>query len=209
MDEISAALGAGLVLGLTAGLSPGPLMTLVLAQTLRHGARDGLLVAAAPLLTDVPIILLALLLLSRLADSAMLLAGIGLIGGLYILYLAYRTYHSGPLTMLDRDSSPGSLLQGVLVNALSPHPYLFWATVGAPIVFRAGAVDPAAPWLFLGGFYLLLVGSKIGIALLVGRYRTRLAAGVYPYLMRLLAAALLIFALLLIHDALMTLDLLT
>lgn len=32
---------SALLLGLYAGLSPGPLMALLLAQTLRHGPREG------------------------------------------------------------------------------------------------------------------------------------------------------------------------
>jgi threonine/homoserine/homoserine lactone efflux protein len=50
-----AAVATGLVLGLSCGLAPGPLMALVLAQSLRHGAREGCKIALAPLLTDMPI----------------------------------------------------------------------------------------------------------------------------------------------------------
>jgi threonine/homoserine/homoserine lactone efflux protein len=35
------ALVSGVLLGLCCGLAPGPLLALVLAQTLRHGAREG------------------------------------------------------------------------------------------------------------------------------------------------------------------------
>src|SRR6266550_2327590 len=42
------ALASGVLLGLSAGLSPGPM----LAQTLRHGAREGCKIARAPLVTQ-------------------------------------------------------------------------------------------------------------------------------------------------------------
>ena len=54
-----ALVSAGLVYGLSAGFSPGPLMALVISQTLKHGIREGAKVAVAPLITDLPIILLA------------------------------------------------------------------------------------------------------------------------------------------------------
>ncbi len=60
-----------------------------------------------------------------------------------------------------------ALVKGVLVNVLSPHPYLFWISVGAPLVHRAMAVSVLAAGAFIAGFYLFLVGSKIALALVV------------------------------------------
>ena len=50
--------GKGTLFGLAAGFSPGPLTVLVIGETLRHGLRSGLQVAIAPVLTDIPVILL-------------------------------------------------------------------------------------------------------------------------------------------------------
>ncbi|MCD6225405.1 MAG: hypothetical protein J7K32_07820 [Deltaproteobacteria bacterium] len=49
-------LTAGTILGLSAGLIPGPLLTLVISETLRHNIKAGIKIAVAPLLTDLPII---------------------------------------------------------------------------------------------------------------------------------------------------------
>lgn len=53
----------GVLLGLSSGLAPGPLLALVASETLRHGVRAGVRVALAPLITDLPIILTTILLL--------------------------------------------------------------------------------------------------------------------------------------------------
>lgn len=66
---MSEALLAGLLLGLAAGLAPGPMLALTVTQSLRHGARAGLRVAMAPLLTDLPIIAAMLLALDELART--------------------------------------------------------------------------------------------------------------------------------------------
>ncbi len=63
----------GLGLGLAAGVSPGPLLTLVVSSTLARGFGAGLRVALAPVLTDAPIIVLAILVLQ---GSAILVAGL-------------------------------------------------------------------------------------------------------------------------------------
>jgi threonine/homoserine/homoserine lactone efflux protein len=80
---------AGIILGLSAGLSPGPLLALVISQTLKHGVREGVKVALAPLITDAPIILLTFFVLTKLsrADFALgviSVAGLGVMGKLTV-----------------------------------------------------------------------------------------------------------------------------
>ncbi len=188
--------------GLSAGLAPGPLMTLIITQTLRHNVKEGILAALAPLLTDVPIILLTYLVLQRLSDSQLVLGGIGAVGAAYVLYLSWETVRVGPVHVDDRPVHARSLLKGALVNALNPHPYLFWATVGVPFMLKTREESPAATWTFVILFYILLVGSKVAIALIVGRLRTLFEGRWYRYVMWTLGGLLALFALLLLWDAL-------
>ena len=59
------ALASGAFLGLSCGLAPGPLLALLLAQTLRHGPREGCKIALTPLVTDAPIIVVALVVAAK------------------------------------------------------------------------------------------------------------------------------------------------
>jgi threonine/homoserine/homoserine lactone efflux protein len=188
--------------GLSAGFSPGPLMTVVVTQTLQHNAREGVLVAAAPILTDAPIILISFFILKELSTIEPVLGLIASVGGLYVLYLSYETIITGPVRAETSLIQPRSLRKGVLVNALNPHPYLFWATVGVPFILKAHQNNSIAPWLFIFSFYCFLTGSKVFIALIVGRFRTFLEGKIYLYLMRVLGAVLLGFAVFLLREAL-------
>src|SRR5512139_1318754 len=87
------ALALGVLLGFSAGLSPGPMLALVLAQTLRHGSREGCKIALTPLVTDAPIILVTLLLASKLAQLRPLLGMVSIAGAIFVLYLAWESYH--------------------------------------------------------------------------------------------------------------------
>ena len=75
-------LAAGIILGLTAGVAPGPLMALVITQTLRHGVVEGVKVAVVPLFTDLPIIIVSLVMLSSLAKLEYVLGVISFVGGI-------------------------------------------------------------------------------------------------------------------------------
>lgn len=196
-----AALTSGLVLGLSAGLAPGPLLALVIAQTLRHGKKEGVKVALAPLATDLPIIAAAIFVVSRLSRMEPVLGGIALGGGLYVLYLAWECVHTGPVKLELTKVRPHSLRKGFFANLLSPHPYLFWITVGAPMMVKFGRDHLAAALGFIACFYLLLVGSKVLLAILVGKYSKALSSRGYVTAMRLMGAALAIFSFFLFKDA--------
>ncbi len=192
----------GLGLGLAAGVSPGPLMTLVVTASLRGGMGAGGRVALAPLITDLPVILLCVTLLAALPAS--FLRGLTVVGALLVLYLAVRTLaESRSATLGTGAATPGrrELWQGVLVNILSPHPWLFWMVVGGPLLLDAWYRHPARGVAFVAVFYGVLVGSKLALAWLVSRGRERLARHWQRRIMAACGLLLLVFALVLLRDA--------
>jgi threonine/homoserine/homoserine lactone efflux protein len=90
----------------------------------------------------------------------------------------------------------------VLVNLLNPHPWLFWMTVGAAMLARARTVSGWAVAGFLAMFYLLLVGSKMLLALGSARSRQFLSGRGYRRLLRAFGIILAGFALLLLREGL-------
>lgn len=193
----------GMVLGLSAGLSPGPLLALLLAETLRHGSRAGIKVALAPLITDLPIILVALVVLARIRTADPVMAVISVGGGLFLFFLAGDTIRARPVEVApDKKTPQRSLSKGILANLLNPHPYLFWLTVGVPAMHKAQVAHPAAPALFLASFYLCLVGSKALLAIGLGRSRSVFAGGVYRLSMLVLGLLLGLLALVFLVDGL-------
>ncbi|MDH7486301.1 MAG: LysE family translocator [Anaerolineae bacterium] len=194
----------GLTLGLSAGITPGPLLTLVITAALRRGLTGGLLVALAPFVTDAPIIALSLLLLDRLPPWA--LTAVTAAGGLLVVYLgvdALRAARRRELPGQIEGNSIGrsELWQGALVNALNPHPYLFWATVGGPTLLAGWREGTAYAAAFLLGFYALLVGSKVIVAWLVARQSRALSPRVYRLALNLLGVAMIALGLLLVRQA--------
>ena len=198
-------LGTGVLFGLYAGLSPGPLLALVISHTLRHGVKEGVRVSFAPLVTDSPIILLSVLILVKLSSLDYFLAVISFLGGLFVLYLAYDSLRSKSISPHLQESAPKSLAKGAMVNLLNPHPYLFWMTVGAPFMIRAWRNNPMAGIGFLAGFYIFLVVAKMTVAIVTGKSKQLLQGRLYAFIMRILGIVLLFFALLLFKEGLKSL----
>ena len=198
---------SGMLLGLSAGFTPGPLLTLVVSETLQHGTRAGVKVALAPVLTDLPIIALTLFILGRLASFNPVMAGVSFLGGLVVMFLGYQGLRTKGLVLNPDPPRSDSLLKGIIVNFLSPYPYLFWFGVGAPIMLRAADSSFAAVAGFVLTFYVLLVGSKLVLALLVGRSRTLLTGRAYLLVMRGLGLLLVVFAMFLFREGWSLLDL--
>jgi threonine/homoserine/homoserine lactone efflux protein len=195
-------LSVGMLLGLAAGFSPGPLLVLVISETLRHNIRAGIKVCIAPLVTDIPIILISLLILNRLSDFKPALGCISMLGGLFILYLGYESLKTRGMKLNLSSIRSSSFRKGVITNALNPHPYIFYMTVGAPIIFKSIHQNFLSTVAFVGSFLLLLVGSKVVLALVVERSRSFLQGPVYIWAMRTLGALLLFFAFILFRDGL-------
>jgi len=193
-------ISAGMLLGLAAGIAPGPLLVLVISETLKHSIQAGIKISIAPLVTDVPIILLSLLILSRLADFKPILACISILGGLFILYLSYESLKTRGVELKLSSVSTGAFKKGIITNALNPHPYIFYMTVGAPIIFKGMNQNFLAVLAFFGTFLLFLVGCKVVLAMVVERSRGFLRGRIYIWVMRTLGALLLFFSLVLFRD---------
>lgn len=195
-------LTTGVVLGLSAGFSPGPLLMLVISETLHHGTKSGVKVALSPFITDLPIIVATLLILLKISGYHSILGIISLAGGLFVLCTGYETIRTPPVTLELPKEQPKSLRKGVLTNFLSPHPYLFWITVGAPVVTNSLNAGWAACFAFIGSFYMSLIGAKIVLAVAVGRSKSFMSSRLYLYTMRFLGVLLALFAIMLFREGL-------
>ncbi len=191
---------AGITLGLYAGFSPGPLLIFLISQTLKYGHREGIKVAFSPLITDIPIIIASLIFLSFVARYSLILGIISIFGGLYLFYMAYESFKTKGLHGDIELKEPESLKKGVTVNFLNPSPYLFWITIGGPLIITAYMGNLLSPLLFIVSFYMFLVGSKIVLALTAGKSREFLTGRLYLYITWILGVALVIFALYLINE---------
>lgn len=193
-----AALATGLGVGLAAGVSPGPLLFLVVTATLSGRLANGLAVAAAPLLSDVIVVGVTLATLGSLPSGW--LTWLELVGAGVVAAIGVQTIREGRTAALPGagDVAPQPLGQAlrraVLVNLTSPHPWLTWAAVLGPLTVSAWRDEPASAVALVAGFYATLVGSKAALAAAVHRGRRLLGAVAYRRIVVGAGAALVVLA---------------
>ena len=202
MESIPTLILSGLVFGISGGLAPGPLLTLTISQTLRFGVKEGIKITLAPAFTDIPIILIAVLILNRLAGIEPLLGVITLAGGLFLIYLGWESVTFKGVEYTNEAVQPKSIRKGVIANFLNPSPYLFWFTIGGPILVRVHESRIVGILLFILALYICLIGSKVLVAVLVGRSRLFLKSRNYVYTLKFLGLVLWGFALVFLKDSL-------
>jgi threonine/homoserine/homoserine lactone efflux protein len=180
------------LLGLS-GLIPGPLLTLVISETLKHGIKEGVKVAVSPLFTDLPIILITILVMSRFAHTDYILGIIAFGGSLFLIYLGFESlsYRAIEPGLANRVSV---IKKGIIANFLNPSPYVFWFTIGAPTIIKAYNKSLIDAGLFIAIFYFVLIGSKVVIAAITGKSRHILSSRFYLYLIRFLGVVMFLFA---------------
>jgi threonine/homoserine/homoserine lactone efflux protein len=104
IDSIWGIFTIGLLLGAPSGIAPGPMLILIISETLRHGIRAGAKVACTPLLTDIPLVLTSGFIFTQILNMNILLGAISLFGSVFLLYsnrqCRYYRFYS-PLSPLN------------------------------------------------------------------------------------------------------------
>lgn len=180
-----------LALGFSAGASPGPFQTYLITESAAYGWRAGLRIAFVPLVSDAPIIALMLFVLAQLPTAA--LGVIGLVGVGVLLLLAWGLWQRFQQPALPAPSTQRSFWRGVLLNLTNPNPYIFWGTVGGPLLVSSWQQGPLFALTLLGGFYGMFLSTSIALAG-VGAALKRLPASAIRWLWLACALVMLLLA---------------
>jgi threonine/homoserine/homoserine lactone efflux protein len=161
-----------LILGMTyafaAVVQPGPFQTYLVSQTLANGWCRTIPAAFAPLISDGPIIVLVLLVLSRM--PGWLVQVLQCAGGVFLLYLAigaFKTWRNFDVKKaVQVHSNRQTVIKAAMVNLLNPAPYIGWSLVMGPLLIKGWREAPAHGIALLIGFYATMIFVTLGIMLL-------------------------------------------
>jgi threonine/homoserine/homoserine lactone efflux protein len=164
---------SGIILGFSAAIMPGPLITYLFSASLTQGFRRTLPAAFAPLMTDGPVALLVLLVLTQLPFWVIRVLRFS--GGLFILYLAFvawktwKTYNT--ISYPPTKSGQNSLFKAAIINLLNPGPYLGWSLVLGPLFLKGWNETAINGITLLVSFYGIMILTFIGSIILFSTVR--------------------------------------
>jgi threonine/homoserine/homoserine lactone efflux protein len=167
-----------ILISLSGVMAPGPLTVVVVGRG-AHSPRAGALIAVGHGIVEFPLMALIVIGLAPALRHETVSAAIGLAGGVVLLWMAVgllRSLRGSEDRADERAASP--LMAGVLRSAGNPYFIVWWATVGATLVFRAWefgvwqlAVFAVVHWsLDLIWYFILSAASFRGTRLLGTRF---------------------------------------
>jgi len=152
-------------------LAFSPFKIFVFSQALQNGWRRSLPLAFAPLLADIPVVLLLWMVLRQL--PAWSIDMLRLTGGLFYIYLAYsivrRAQQPVQADKVLANAPRRTFGQAIMAVWVSPQIYINWSIIGIPALLAYAAQSPWYMVAFLLGFYLFWVGGLALQIMVVGQ----------------------------------------
>ena len=189
----------GVLLGVGAALSIGPISLMIVHEALTRGLGSSLRVILGSAVADVVLLLPALLASWLLGGLHGLGPTIALLGAAYFVWLGllaaregWRLWRGG--SVAARPPGGWSFARGVLGNLLNPSSWVFWLATGTPTMLR---IAERAGWpgvvVFTIVWFGVAMAVEASIALVVAQTRKALTA---PLLATFECAAAVVFVLL-------------
>ena len=158
MGELLVFLGSAIVISLSGVMAPGSLT----AATISAGTRRrhaGALVAIGHAVVEWPLAVLIVLGVGDLLKRPDVKAGIGLAGGLFLLFMGVGMLRS-IRKLTDPDGATASparhpMITGIILSGSNPYFLLWWATVGLALATQAADMGVMAFIVFVVIHWLL------------------------------------------------------
>lgn len=136
------------LVGFTGAMMPGPVTTLVVTETAKRGFIAGPLITIGHSLLELAMVVALFFGLGDLLKQNLVAGAIGVLGGLFLLWMGFDIVRSAWLGKVSLNTSQHTdgmqpstnpIVAGMLTSIANPYWLLWWATVGAAslISFRA------------------------------------------------------------------------
>ena len=168
----------GFALGFTIAAAVGPISLLCIRRTLAEGRVVGLVSGLGVATADATYGAIAAFGLTAVTD--LLVGGgrvLGLVGGLFLLWLGWRTFDAEPAeTVVDgsarRSGLPGAYFSTLALTLTNPMTILSFAALFVGLGVTGG--DAAGAALLTAGVFLGSAGWWVVLVVAVGAFRSRL-----------------------------------
>jgi len=163
----------GITYSFAAVVQPGPFQAFLFSQSITNGWRKTLPLVFAPLISDLPVIILVLFILTNVPQEVLWI--LQSIGGAFLLYLAfnaYKAWRNFHQNVVQEVSPQLNIFKAAMVNILNPNPYLAWSLILGPLLIKGWNESPVNGIILLLAFYSFMVIYSIAMIMLFAAARS-------------------------------------
>lgn len=163
----------GITYSFAAVVQPGPFQAFLFSQSITNGWRKTFPLVFAPLISDLPVIILVLLVLTNVPHEVLwILQSVGGVFLLYLAFIAYKAWRNFHQNVLQEVSLQRNILKAAMVNILNPNPYLAWSLILGPLLIKGWNESPVNGIILLLTFYSFMVIYSIAMIMLFAAARS-------------------------------------
>lgn len=187
-----------LILGIIAGITPGPITALMLGETFKHSRSKAIQVPFALLFSNLIVAPLAITILFWGSKIDFFLKIMTYLGAFVLIFNGFKGWKSSGEMHLKTDFHP--FKKALLLDMVNPHPYIFWFTILAPPIILAikntSIMNAFLLWIiFVSG----LIGTKILIIIIADKIKPILKPHHLKFVHKILAILLVLFGIRLLY----------
>lgn len=189
--------GTAFVVGLSGAVMPGPLLAVNISEAARQGFRAGPLLVLGHAIVELLLVVALAWGLSEVLGKSLVAGVIGVLGGLFLLGMAFALLRRARQAALPLEINPRSvrrgrwlLITGAVVSVANPFWLMWWATVGTTWVLLSLTAGTIGVVVFYLGHVLSDLGWYSLVSLVVARGRRLISPRVYQGLLVFCGVAL-------------------
>lgn len=187
------------VIALTGAMMPGPLFSVAVSESYKRGFWAGPLLIAGHLIPELVLAVLFTLGLNRFLDNDIVTAVIGVVGGVFLLWLSFKIFFEVrrgiSLDLSEKKQVAwGPVIMGLWGSVSNPGWIIWWATIGAKYILLSLEHGIVGLMFFFAGH---ITGDLLWfstISLVVSRGRGRINEKIYRVVLYACAVLVVVFA---------------
>jgi threonine/homoserine/homoserine lactone efflux protein len=167
-----------LLVGLSGAMMPGPVLTITISESYKKGFWAGPLIVLGHATLELALVIGLVLGLSKIFKSEYITGSIGIVGGLFLLWMGWDILRSAIKKEVsfnpqspEKEPAFGPIVAGITVSLSNPYWVLWWVTVGASYVIWSLRYKLLGLTSFYSGHIMadLLWYSFISFAVVAGK----------------------------------------
>jgi threonine/homoserine/homoserine lactone efflux protein len=210
--ELSILFISSLIIGYSGALMPGPVLVVTMNEAARKGFRAGFLVPVGHVLLELVLVVFLVFGLAELLSLKPIVALIGILGGLFLSWIAYVILKDIVRRKISLSTGIGSnrlrmssMVLGVYTSLSNPYWLIWWASVGAGFLLQSLEFGIMGVIAFYLGHILSDMSWYSFIAFAMARGKKLMSDRIYRIILVICGVMLILFSIFFIEFGLSSL----